>query len=144
MRKRYSTRHPRASVLVFLLALSAVIVPQTPAQAAKPAANKPLTQDQIGELQLASARTNPLQLRQFLKKMPKGTDLHYHLVGGVYAETFIHDAVEDGLCVDTKELQLIKCESTESPGNDQPNSIVPARSAYQNQTLYDQLVDSFS
>src|SRR6516225_386206 len=128
MRMRYSTRHTRAFVLVFLLALSAVIVPQTPAQAAKPAANKPLTQDQIGELQLASARTNPLQLRQFLKKMPKGTNLHYHLVGGVYAETFIQDAVADRLCVNTKELAIVNCDFAANAGSD-PANIVPARTA---------------
>src|SRR5579859_1917099 len=63
-----------------------------------------LNGDRMGELQLAAARKNPLQLRQFLKKMPKGADLHYHLSGGVYAESFIRAAVEDGLCVDTKKL----------------------------------------
>ena len=37
---------------------------------------------------LAAARTNPLQLRHFLLGIPKGGDLHYHLGGGIYAESF--------------------------------------------------------
>src|SRR5437016_8662594 len=66
-----------------------------------------------GELQLAAARANPLQLRQFLKKMPKGADLHYHLSGGVYAETFVRDGVDDGLCIDVKQLAFAKCTSSD-------------------------------
>lgn len=93
-----------------------------------------------GELQLAAARTNPLQLRQFLKKMPKGTDLHYHLSGGVYAESFIRAAVEDGLCVDVKQLAFTKC----SAGGDGDKTIVPASNAYKSQALYDQLINAFS
>jgi adenosine deaminase len=93
-----------------------------------------------GELQLAAARANPLQLRQFLKKMPKGADLHYHLSGGVYAESFIRSAVEDGLCVDVKQLAFTKCPS-EGEGD---KSIVPASNAYKSQALYDQLINAFS
>ena len=39
-------------------------------------------------------------LADFLKRMPKGADLHNHLHSAVYAETFIEEAIEDGLCVD--------------------------------------------
>ena len=92
-----------------------------------------------GELQLAAARANPLQLRQFLKKMPKGADLHYHLSGGVYAETFIRDAVEDGLCIDVKQLAFAKCTSS-----DGDKTVVPASNAYKSPALYDQLINAFS
>jgi adenosine deaminase len=50
--------------------------------------------------ELERVRDNPLALREFLKRMPKGADLHNHLHSAVYAETFIGEAVEDGLCVD--------------------------------------------
>lgn len=112
------------------------------AQSAKPKSVTSIasTGDQHGELQLAAAQKNPLQLRQFLRKMPKGADLHYHLSGGVYAESFIRAAVEDGLCIDTKQLAFMKCGS--EGGVDR--AIVPASDAYKNQTLYDQLIDAFS
>jgi adenosine deaminase len=132
-------RHCGAILLVSAFAsfFAVTAMPQTP----KGTKNAAPTQsgDKQGELQLAAARTNPLQLRQFLKKMPKGADLHYHLSGGVYAESFIRDAAEDGLCVDTKKMAFTKCSAGQ---NDK--SIVPAGDAYQNQTLYDQLVNAFS
>ena len=45
-------------------------------------------------------KTDPVQLRQFLQRMPKGGDLHSHLSGAVYAESFIQWAAEDGKCID--------------------------------------------
>src|SRR5262252_4635062 len=113
--------------ILFVLAFVTLFEPVTWSQTPKAAKNVAPQQngDKQGELQLASARANPLQLRQFLKKMPKGSDLHYHLSGGVYAETFIRDAVEDGLCIDTKMLAITKC--SESSGE---KSIVPAGDAY--------------
>ena len=106
---------------------------------AKSGASSATSAKKNGDLQLEAARKNPLQLRQFLKKMPKGADLHYHLSGGVYAESFIRAAVEDGLCVDTKRLAFTKCGTD---GADK--AIVPASDVYKNQSLYDQLINSFS
>jgi adenosine deaminase len=40
--------------------------------------------------------------------MPKGADLHNHLDGAVYAETFIRVGGEDGLCVDPVSKGFIK------------------------------------
>ena len=42
------------------------------------------------------------KLRQFMQAFPKGGDLHNHLSGAIYAETFLDWAAEDGLCVDKK------------------------------------------
>ena len=49
---------------------------------------------------LDAVRADPLALRAFLAAMPKGADLHNHLDGAVYAETFIRVGAEDGLCID--------------------------------------------
>jgi len=57
-----------------------------------------------GTLNLQAARGNPLQLRNLLKKMPKGADLHNHLSGAVYAESWIRAAAEDQLCVNLASL----------------------------------------
>ena len=125
---------PLVSLFVLLTGSLAV------AQAPKAGATKAQTVEQLGELQLASARTNPLQLRQFLKKMPKGADLHYHLSGGVYAESFLRAAVEDGMCVDQAKLALVKC----STDGEEQKGVVPAAEVYKNPSLYDGLVNSFS
>src|SRR5215470_14517851 len=132
----------RIGTILIVFAFASVEIGTTGAQTEKQKANPPATQssEKKGELQLAAARTNPLQLRQFLKKMPKGADLHYHLSGGVYAESFIRAAVEDGLCVDVKQLAFTKCSSS----GDGDKNIVPAVTVYKNQGLYDQLINSFS
>ncbi|MGO4214212.1 hypothetical protein AB4043_25755 [Terriglobus sp. YAF25] len=58
---------------------------------------------------LASAvKQGPLSAHAFLAKMPKGSDLHVHLSGAVYAETFIKDAVEDHICIDPKAKAFAK------------------------------------
>lgn len=36
--------------------------------------------------------------------MPKGGDLHIHLSGAVYAESWIKEGIEDQLCVDIVSL----------------------------------------
>jgi adenosine deaminase len=49
---------------------------------------------------LDDVRGDPLALNEFLKRMPKGGELHLHLHSAVFAETLIQDAIEDKLCVD--------------------------------------------
>lgn len=39
-------------------------------------------------------------LRQFFAEMPKGGDLHNHLTGSIYAESYFNYAAQDGLWVD--------------------------------------------
>jgi len=126
-----------ASVVACFAAM--VLAASTPAQTSK-TARKAQTGDELGELQLAAARTNPLQLRQFLKKMPKGADLHYHLSGGVYAELMLQNALDDGMCVDVPKLTLTKC----APHGEEKKELLPVSKAFADQELYDQLVDAFS
>jgi adenosine deaminase len=92
-------------------------------------------------------KAGPLGLEAFLVKMPKGADLHMHLSGAVYAETFIQDAIADGMCADPKALRLVKTAGTAKGAADGPacpSGSVPAASALKDQKLYDGLVDSFS
>lgn len=137
MKLEMMERRLGAMLAAFVLAVvgAGLCAAQTPK--AKSSAAPGQSGDRKGELQLAAARTNPLQLRQFLKKMPKGADLHYHLSGGVYAESFIRAAVEDGLCVDPKKLAFTKCVDGEK-------ALVLTSDAYKNQSLYDQLINAFS
>jgi adenosine deaminase len=96
---------------------------------------------------LDAARANPLELRVFLRAMPKGADLHYHLSGGIYAESFIRAGAEDGLCVDLATMAFVRpvaSSTSESPAASCEKGTVAAGSAFANQHLYDALVDSFS
>ena len=89
----------------------------------------------------------PLALYAFLHDMPKGADLHTHLAGAVYAESFIREAVEDNLCVKSKTLTLYKTSATTRSLPPQPvcgDEGERAADALTNQRLYDQLIDVFS
>ncbi|MGH9575499.1 MAG: adenosine deaminase family protein [Candidatus Acidiferrales bacterium] len=89
--------------------------------------------------ELESVQNNSLKLYAFLYGMPKGSDLHNHLAGAVYAESWIRDAEEGGLCVDTVTDTLVQPQNGNCPAGD-----VPATRAASDQTLYDALVDAFS
>lgn len=51
--------------------------------------------------------TDPNALYMFLKKMPKGGELHYHLTGGAYPETLIWLAKTQPYCFDKKTLAAV-------------------------------------
>jgi adenosine deaminase len=97
--------------------------------------------------ELERVRTDPLALHEFLKRLPKGADLHNHLDGAVYAETFIRVGGEDGLCVDPVAKGFTKSQPIKSGAEPEPvceAGDVPAAAVPKNQRLYDELVDSFS
>ena len=90
----------------------------------------------------ANLHQGPETLRAFLSDFPKGADLHVHLSGAVYAETFIRDAGDDGLCVDKATLSFAKppCRGKDLiPAKELTGDLTPA-----DQALYDKLIDSFS
>jgi adenosine deaminase len=94
-----------------------------------------------------AAKQSPLELTALLDRMPKGADLHMHLSGAIYAETFLKDAAADGLCVNLATLSFFKPKATTRSIPPQPvcgEGNVRADSVFKNQHLYDQLVDSFS
>jgi adenosine deaminase len=88
---------------------------------------------------LEVAKGNPLDLRAFLVDMPKGAELHYHLEGGIYAESWIRAGIEDHLCVNVTSMSFVKRQSADCASGE-----VPAEKAKQDQHLYDSLVDAFS
>ena len=90
---------------------------------------------------LESIRKQPPLLHAFFKEMPKGADLHVHLSGAIYAESFIDYAAQDGLCVDHTTSSLIPppCDPCEKYANK------PAVAcAYKDHVLYGQMVDAWS
>ncbi len=96
---------------------------------------------------LESLRKDPAGLRAFLVGMPKGGDLHMHLSGAIYAETFLQNAAADNLCVDPVKGVLLPNRGTTRSLPPQPVCVegtVAAANALKDQVLYDKLIDSFS
>ena len=72
----------------------------------------------------AVAQDDPL-LWAFVREMPKGGDLHHHLSGGVYAETYLEWASDAGnYCITTATLSLASsCNGSgkvQIPASDEP------------------------
>ena len=79
-------------------------------------------------------RNRPPQLLAFLLRMPKGADLHNHLSGAIYAESYIQWAADQNLCINQTNMSFATCDQS-------PNQ-VPAQSALKNGVLYRELLYS--
>ena len=55
-------------------------------------------------LYFQTVRRDPALLRNFLHAFPKGGELHNHLDGAIYAESYIRWGAEDGKCIDPGKL----------------------------------------
>jgi adenosine deaminase len=87
----------------------------------------------------AARKMGPPALRAFFYRMPKGADLHVHLSGAIYAESWIRVAGEEHLCIDLQTLSFTKPDNGACKSGE-----VPASQAPLNQDLYDRLIDAFS
>jgi adenosine deaminase len=114
------------------------IFPSAPGRAQTAVKQPAATAEQRAARAYEAARANPLDLEAYLRRMPKGSDLHYHFPGGIYAETWIRDAAEDGLCVDLATHAFVKPQPVCGAGQ------APAAQAFTDQNLYDALINAFS
>jgi hypothetical protein len=87
----------------------------------------------------ASIRRQPSLLLAFLTGMPKGGDLHNHLSGAVYAESYLRWAAADGLCLATATMSIVPGPCDASAGRP-PVADVVRRS----NPLYDRAIDAMS
>src|SRR5579863_1284037 len=132
-------------LLALFFVVSASAFSQTKSPAAVAAAKA--TAEQRTARAFEAARANPLELRAFLVRMPKAADLHNHLYGAIYAETWIRDGAEDNLCVNLFQLAFFESQAMTDSIPPQPvcgEGNVPAAEAFKDQHLYDALIDSFS
>ena len=132
-RLRIFERKRLALLLVLVFALQATGL----AAHASPLAPLAATPAEKTARYLESIRADPSLLAEFLRRMPKGTDLHNHLSGAIYAESFIEWAVRDNLCVDQETLTL-SLPPCDAPGQ------TAASAATRNPILYRRMIDAWS
>ncbi len=87
---------------------------------------------------MESIRDDPGALLLFLRDMPKGGDIHSHLSGAVYAESFVKWAIEDGRCLTRATLALSPppCEARDGE--------VAAAEILRDTRLYGDVIDAWS
>ena len=137
---------PTAFVLFAFLVAAVPAASQTKPAPAPAAAQGLTAREKRTTLTIESLRNSPLELRNYLRKMPKGSDLHNHLYGAIYAETWIRNAAEDNMCIDGAAIQGTTSVFSPREGNPPVCSAgkIQAADAYKDQNLYDSLVDAFS
>lgn len=81
-------------------------------------------------------KSDPNKLYAFLKEMPKGGELHYHLAGGAYPETMLEVAAKNSYCLNKETLSLTK-PSEQCEG-------INAKDLDKNPGLYNQTIRAWS
>jgi hypothetical protein len=107
--------------------------------AAAPAAVVPIAEARVAR-HFDAIRKDPVLLRPFLRAMPKGGDIHSHLSGAIYAESYIRWAAEDGVCVDTRTPAIV----ADKEPCDAARGHRAAREAHLDPDFYATLVDALS
>jgi adenosine deaminase len=87
---------------------------------------------------LESVRSHPVELLDFLDRIPKGGDLHHHLTGAVYAESYINYAAEDGDCIDRAAFKILP------PPCDPSRGLLPASQAISDFVFRNLVIDAWS
>jgi len=85
----------------------------------------------------AAIKNNPALLLPLLREMPKGGDLHNHLSGSIYAETYLRWAAEDKLCLSIATMAIVEgtCNTATQP---------PVTAVLSSAALYAQAIDAMS
>jgi adenosine deaminase len=136
-------RHQRSLILntVLLVGLILTCVSVAPAQPSAASITRASAEQKTAR-HFESIRKSPPQQWAFLLQMPKGADLHSHLSGAIYAESYIQWAADNGLCINTRTMALSAPPQSKQcdPKSEQP----PASAALTNGALYRQMVDAWS
>ena len=120
------------TILIFATSAAGLFAPETVAAAGAG------TPEQRTARLFGTLRQRPAESLAFLLDMPKGADLHNHLSGAVYAETFVHWAAARALCVNQTTFVLT------SPPYNATAGLPEVSTALTDGTLFGQIIDSWS
>lgn len=141
LRRRSSIRVFITSVraLVLVISCATVLAAHSPGPRIARATSAQASSEQKAARYFETMRKSPSQLWKFLLTMPKGGDLHNHVSGSIYAESYIQWAAENGLCVNNKLALTVPPTKSSCAANE-----IPATTALTNSVFYHQLVDAWS
>lgn len=125
----------RTLVLLLLCVVVAAAQSTTTARSNRSRATQGSAEQRTAKYFESLQKVPPQQLA-FLLRMPKGGDLHNHLSGAIYAESYIQWAADAGACVNNLSLALSlpPCAAGQTP----------VAAALKNSVLYRQMIDAWS
>lgn len=85
---------------------------------------------------LEAVRNDPVRLEQFVREIPKGGDIHSHLSGIPYAESYLKWAAEDGACINTATWQILAAPCADGS--------LPVAAVIADPLLYNRAIDGLS
>ncbi|OPY61604.1 MAG: Aminodeoxyfutalosine deaminase [Syntrophorhabdaceae bacterium PtaU1.Bin034] len=85
---------------------------------------------------LESIRNDPVRLEAFVRDMPKGGDVHTHLSGVPYAESYLQWAANDGMCISTTSWLITNAPCSEGSS--------PVTAVLADPVLYNLAIDGLS
>ena len=85
---------------------------------------------------LEAIRNDPARLALFVKGIPKGGDIHSHLVGVPDAESYLQWAANDGACIDIATWQILAAPCADGSR--------PVAEVIADPVLHDQAIDGLS
>jgi adenosine deaminase len=85
-----------------------------------------------------SLRKEPAQMHLFLREMPKGGDLHNHLSGAIYAESYLQWSANDGGCLVTATMTLVAGPCDSADGRIATSAVLT------DETLYSRAINAMS
>lgn len=88
----------------------------------------------------STLQTDPVRLAVFMRQFPKGADLHNHLVGAIYAESYLKWAAQDGLCVSVEQGTILPRACTSTPAKGEK----PATDLPSDETSENRMIDALS
>jgi adenosine deaminase len=124
-----------AAALALLTALAGCAA--TPGATSQPAAPTNDAEARTAQY-FASLAPDSAERLAFLRAMPKGGDLHNHLVGAIYAESWVRWAAEDGLCADLAVPRIV------DPPCDVKHGRPSAAAAAADSATYAKVIDGLS
>ena len=142
----------RSPIFLFpLLVIASISAAQQPAAKASRPRIAHAAVANIGEQRTAryldSIRDQPSLLLEFVQQLPKGADLHNHLTGATYAESFINFAAQENLCIERRTLKAVppdKKAEGQKPACDETRGNLPASRAFDDPVLYRDIIDAWS
>jgi adenosine deaminase len=144
--RAHNTLHAIALILVLA---AAGVDTRGQRQPAAPADSAASAEQRITRV-FERVRKEPPALRAFLRAMPKGADLHTHLTGAVYAESYVRWAAALPLCVEVSTAVFVAASSPSAGAGaaratcKDPVRQRPASDALQDPVLYRTLIDAMS